>query len=291
MAWHRRLIAAKYTAKRHAQTERQKEMAIIRELCVKLAEENPDWGYGRIQGTLENLGHTVSDTTVGNILRAAGILPAPERAKQSNWKTFVRSHMDVMAVADFLNVEVWTLRGLVRFHVFFVMSLAKRQVHIAHIGCQTDGCVMEQVARNLTDAEDGILNGMKYFICDHDPLYTQTFRKTLKSSGIKIIQTRIGTPQQNGYAERFVKSMQTECLDHLIFLGEKSLRKAVENYVEHYHHERNHQGLNNLIPFPYSPAKPDKSSAIRKSERLGGLLNYYFRESQPENKQEVELSA
>ena len=211
-----------------------------------------------------------------------------------------------MAVADFLNVEVWTLRGLVRFHVFlFCCALLASVIatlfgcHVAgqtpssyrHLGCQTDGSVMEQVARNLTDTEDGFLNGMKYFIISHNPLYPQAFRKTLKDSGMELIQTRIGTPQQNGYAERFVKSIQTECLDHFIFVGEKSLRKAVSSYLEHYHHERNHQGLDNLIPFPYSPTKPDKYSAIRKSERLGGLLNYYFRESQPENGKEELIAA
>jgi len=291
LAWHRKLVAAKYTGRRTVNAERQKEMAIIRDLCVKFAEENPDWGYARIQGALANLGHEVSDTTVGNILRAKGIVPAPERGKQSNWKRFVRSHLDVMAVADFLTVEVWTLRGLVRFHLFFVMTLGKRQVHIAHIGCQTDGTVMEQVARNLTDCDDGFLKGMEYFICDHDPLFTRRFRDTLESSKVEVIQTRVGCPQQNGYAERFVKSIQTECLDHLIFLGEKSLRKAVKSYLEHYHHERNHQGLDNLIPFPSSPSRPDKQRTIRKSERLGGLLNYYHREFDPENGKEEALAA
>lgn len=291
LAWHRKLVAAKYTGKRTINTERQQEMAVIRELCVKFAKENPDWGYGRIQGALANLGYEVSDTTVGNILRAKGIVPAPERGKQSNWKRFVRSHLSVMAVADFLTVEVWTLRGLVRFHVFFVMSLAKRKVYIGHIGCQPDGAVMEQVARNLTDCDDGFLDGIKYFVCDHDSLFTKRFRATLESSGTEVIQTQVGCPQQNGYAERFVKSIQTECLDHLIFVGEKSLRKAVNSYVEHYHHERNHQGLDNLIPFPYAPAKPDKQGTICKSERLGGLLNYYYRDPKTETKEEAPAAA
>ncbi len=108
MAWHRRLVAAKYTGIRRINTERQKEMEVIKELCVKFAEENPDWGYDRIQGALANVGYEVCDTTVGNILRAKGIIPAPERGKRSNWKQFVRSHLEVMAVTDFLNVEVWT---------------------------------------------------------------------------------------------------------------------------------------------------------------------------------------
>jgi len=132
-----------------------------------------------------------------------------------------------------------------------------------------------QIARNMTDSEDGFLRDMKYFICDHDVLYTKEFRETLESSGVEEIgafgiasrsscscpisaSLRFSPsdegrgPQQNGYAERFVEPIQTECLEHFIFLGEKPLRRAVQNYVEHYHHERNHQGLDNLIPFPYA---------------------------------------
>lgn len=131
LRWHRKLVALKYTAKRRIKTDRQKEMELVREFCVKFAEENPTWGYGRIQGALSNLGYKVCEATVGNILRAAGIEPAPERMKKSTWKQFVGSHMATMGVADFLTTEVWTLRGLVRYHTLFVMNLAKRQVHIA----------------------------------------------------------------------------------------------------------------------------------------------------------------
>lgn len=145
-----------------------------------------------------------------------------------------------------------------------------------------NGEVMAQVARNLTDAEDGFLNGMKYFVCDRDPLFTNEFKKTLKDSGVDAIQTRVGTPEQNGYAERFVKSIKEECLDRMIFFGEKSLRNAISNYVLHYHHERNHQGLDNLIPFPYAPINRGQSGSVVKFERLGGLLNYYHRENEKE---------
>lgn len=145
---------------------------------------------------------------------------------------------------------------------------------------------MEQVARNLTDGLGGFLRDARFFVCDHDVLYTKAFRQILQDAGVEVIQTRVGCPQQNGYAERFVKSIQTECLDHFIFLGEKPLCRAVDQYLEHYHHERNHQGLDNLIPFPKMPSKPDKTAAICKSERLGGLLNYYHREEM-----EVQLAA
>lgn len=197
-----------------------------------------------------------------------------------NSKQFVRSHMDVMSVADFFTVEVWTLRGLVRYHVFFVMNLAKRQVEVAHIGCQLNGAVMAQVARNMTDSCDGILKGRHFFVCDHDPLYTKEFRQILTNSGVEVIQTRVGCPQQNGYAESFVSAIKRECIDQMIFFSENSLRRAVGQYIEHFHQERNHQGLDNQIPFPNIPQNHSESGSIVKSERLGGLLNYYHREEQ-----------
>lgn len=187
--------------------------------------------------------------------------------------------MGIMCVADFLTTEVWTLPGLVRYHTLFVMNLAKRQVQIAQINCQMNGKVMAQVARNLTDAEDGFLNDMEYFVCDRDPLFTNEFRGILEDSGIRVIRTRVATPVQNSYAERFVKSLKAECLNRMIFFGENSLRKAVDEYVKHYHHERNHQGLDNLIPFPYAPRNKGKSGSVVKFERLGRLLNYYHREN------------
>ena len=234
LGWHRRLVALKYTAKRKIKTDRQKEMEVIKELCVKFADENPTQGYGRIQGALSNLGYQVCEATVGNILRAAGVPPSAERMKKSTWKQFVRSHMATMCVADFLTTEVWTLKGLVRYHTLFVMNLAKRQVHIAQISCQMNGEVMAQVARNLTDAEDGFLGGMEYFVCDRGPLFTNEFEEPLGSSGVRLIRTRTATPEQNGYAERFVKSIKEECLNRMIFFGEKSLRTAISNYVLHY---------------------------------------------------------
>ncbi|MDP4643714.1 MAG: integrase core domain-containing protein [Opitutales bacterium] len=284
LRWHRNLVALKYTAKRKIKTDRQQKMEVVKELCLKFADENPSWGYGRIQGALANLGYEVCDTTVGNILRAAGIPPSEERMKKSTWKQFVRSHMATMCVADFLTTEVWTLHGLVRYHTLFVMNLAKRQVQIAQISCQMNGQVMAQVARNLTDAEDGFLDGMKYFVCDNDTLFTNEFCETLEVSGVKVIKTRVATPEQNGYAERFVKSLKEECLDRMIFFGERSLRKAVNEYMEHYHHERNHQGLDNLIPFPYAGKIKGRSGSVVKFERLGGLLNYYHRENGEEER-------
>lgn len=128
LRWHRRLVAWKFTAKRKIDTDRPERRLLITELCVKFAEENPGWGYERIQGALANLGYHVSKTTVGNILRRAGLCPSPDRTGKSSWRQFLRAHLATTCVADFLTTEVWTMGGLVRYRVFFVINLAKREV-------------------------------------------------------------------------------------------------------------------------------------------------------------------
>lgn len=283
LGWHRKLVALKYTAKNRAKTACQKRRETIRSLCLKFATENTGWGYGRIQGALANVGYKLSRTAVGNILREHGITPCPDRSKGSTWRQFIRSHMSVIAAADFLTTEVWTCRGLVRYYTFFVIRLDTREVHIAHIGCQLNGQVMAQIDRNLTDGFSGFLKGARFLVLDHDPLYTQYFQKIIEDTGVKVIQTRGGCPQQNGYAESFVSSIKRECLEKMIFIGENSLRRAVSQYIQHYHSERNHQGLDNIIPFPKAASVGASEGLIVKSVRLGGLLNYYHRMPRDEN--------
>jgi hypothetical protein len=160
LRWHRQLVAAKwnYSQRRKRPPGRPAVSAEITELVLQLARENPAWGYDRIQGALANLGHNVSDSTVGNILRAHGIESAPERKRQTTWKTFLRAHWETLSSIDFTTVEVWTRGGLVTFYLLFVMRLDSRRVHLA--GCTTnpDGPWMKQVARNLSDCNDGFLN-------------------------------------------------------------------------------------------------------------------------------------
>ena len=135
---------------------------------------------------------------------------------------------------------------------------------------------MKQIARNLTDAEDGFLNGVRYLIHDRDPLFTDAFRELLKLSGVKTVKLPAHSPDLNAYAERFVLSIRSECLDQIIPLGEHHLRQAVKEYTEHYHFERNHQGLNNeLIEKPGD--EPNMDGAVECHERLGGVLKYYRR--------------
>jgi hypothetical protein len=140
----------------------------IVDLVLRLARENPSWGYDRIQGALANLGHEVSDQTVGNILKKHGIEPAPERRRQTTWKAFVKSHWDVLAVIDFTIIEVWTMRGLITYYLLLVMELATRRIHFAGCTPNPDDPWMKQIARNLTDVEDGFLSGKRYVLMDRD---------------------------------------------------------------------------------------------------------------------------
>ena len=175
-------------------------------------------------------------------------------------------------------MEVLTLAGLRRYFVFFVIELKTRRVEIAGIHHQPYGGWMEQVARNLTDALDGFLRGASHMIHDRDPLFTQTFDQVLKNGGVTPIKLPPRSPNLNAFAERFVRSIKEECLGRVVGLGERHLRLLVREDVEHYHRERNHQGLGNqLLSGDAPPADPD--AAIRRSKRIGGLLNYYHREA------------
>ena len=276
LRWYRSLVARKYdgSAKRGPGRPRVKET--IQELVVRMAKENVSWGYGRIQGALENLRHTVSRSTIARILKEHGIEAAPQRRKGMSWATFLKSHWDVLAATDLFTVEVMTLRGLVRYHVLFVLELSTRAVEIAGIVPEPNGAWMEQIARNLTDAFEGFLRGKRYLIHDRSPLFTSGFTEILKAAGVKVVKLPPMSPNLNPHAERFVRSIKSECLAKMIFFGEKQLRRAIDEFMIHYHGERNHQGLGNeLIVSEESAGKTEGEICCR--ERLGGLLRYYHR--------------
>ena len=193
-----------------------------------------------------------------------------------SWKTFLKAHWGAIAATDFFSVEVIAQSGLVRYFVLFVIDLKTRRIEIAGILSQPDGAWMNQIARNLTDCEDGFLNGSRYLIHDRDPLFTKSFREVLKSSGVTTIKLPARSPNLNAYAERFVRSVKSECLAQIIPLGERHLRHAVREYTEHYHVERNHQGIGNEL-IDDQRGTFDSSSGIERRERLGGMLNYYYR--------------
>jgi len=240
-----------------------------------MARENASWGYTRIRDAMGNLGHVIGRTTVQDILNEHGIEPAPQRRKRISWKAFLKAHWDVIAACDFFTVEVLTFSGLRRYYVFFVLELRTRRVDIAGIIHQPYGQWMVQVARNLTDAEDGFLKDKRYLILDRDPLYTAEFRKLLRASGVEPLRLPTRSPNLNAYAERFVLSIKSECLNRLVLVSVGQLRTAVRQYVAHYHAERNHQGLGGRLIEP--PSNDNTSGAIDCHERLGGLLRFYYR--------------
>ena len=160
-----------------------------------MARENPSWGYDRIQGALANLGHKISAQTVGNILKAHGIEPAPQRKRRSTWKTFLKSHWDVLGAIDFTTIEVWTKGGLVTYYLLFVMELATRRVHFAGCTPNPDDPWMQQIARNLTDVEEGFLKGKRYVLMDRDEKFSPAFQAILESEGVEAVPLPAEEPQ------------------------------------------------------------------------------------------------
>jgi len=247
----------------------------ITALVLRMAQENRDLGYRRLQGALANLGHECARSTIAAMLRRHGMEPAPERNRKTTWKEFLKRHWDFIVAADFFTVEVWTRRGLTRFLVLFFIDLETRKVEVAGIASRANGLWMSQVSRRATDAVDGVLNGKRFLIHDRDPLFTREFQSILTSVGVQCVKLPPRSPNLNAHAERFVRSIKESCLNRLILFGEHSLRRAIHEFVEHYHHERNHQGIGNrLIASSQDCHAP---GSLSRRERLGGMLNYYYR--------------
>ena len=277
LAWHRKLIALKWTYPRK-KVGRPPVMKIISDLVVRMATENHSWGYDRIQGALKNLGHKVAATTIANILKRYGIEPAPERRKKTTWRTFLKAHWETFAAADFFTVEVWTFGGLVTFYVLFFMELSTRKVNIAGITHTPDEPFMKQVARNLTDIQDGFLVGHRFLLIDRDSKYCQGFIDIIKDNGTRPVLCPAKAPNCNAFAERFVRSIKYECLNKMIFFGMGSLQRAIQSYLEHYHRERNHQGLENRIIDPGDEVGRIQGR-LQSRQRLCGMLRYHCREA------------
>ena len=272
MRWHRRLIAAKWTYAAKCSVGRPGLMKSIRALILRMANENPSWGYSRIQGELKGVGHTVARTTVSNVLKANGLKPAPDRP--SSWRSFIQAHWGKIAAMDFFTAEVWTPLGLKTHYVLFAIDLKSRRVHICGITRHPNEAFMAQVARNLTDCIDGFLLSHRVLIRDRDCLFTTKFTSVLERAGVRSVLTPVRAPNCNAYAERFVLTIKSECLGKMIVFGDNSLRRACHEFVEHYHHERAHQGLGNE---PIERRSPMGTGEVRCTERLGGILKHYRR--------------
>jgi transposase len=282
LTWFHQLAARKYDSSdvRRGRPPKSKD---VRKLVIKLATENPRWGYTKIGDALHSgLGIEIGRTAVANILAEAGIEPAPEREKSRTWKQFIKAHWDSLCGCDFFAVEALGLTGTVRCMVFFVLVVKTRAVEIAGIATNPDGRWMLQMARNLTDTVDGFLRNATYLIHDRAPLFAEAFEAILRERGVRCVRIPARSPNCNPHAEQFVETIKYECLNHFVLFGERHLRHLIKEFMAHYHGERFHQGLGGqLIEEKEAGLSRDngaRGKIVRRS-RLGGMLNFYCRQA------------
>jgi putative transposase len=224
LAWFRQLAAQKYDGSKARTARRPRKPGDVRSLVLHLARDNPGWGYTKIRDTLRGLKIEIGRTTVATLLAQAGIEPAPDRIGKRTWKHFLKSHWAKLYACDFFSVEVLGVFGTVRHLVFFVMEVKSRAVQIAGIHIAPNGDWMKQIARNLLDPVDGVLRDASYLIHDRDPLFTAAWTAMLEAHGVKCVPIPAHSPNCNSHAERFVKTVRTECLDHFVIFGQRHLR-------------------------------------------------------------------
>ena len=232
LAWHRKLVTKKCDGSQQRRAPGRPPIdPELEALVVRMAQENRSWGYDRIVGALANLGLTISDQTVGNILKRHGLPPAPERKTTTTWKEFIRTHMEVLVATDFFTTEVWTLGGLVTYYILFFIHLESRQVHVAGVTPHPNEAWMVQVARNVTMEAWGFLSPSQYLIHDRDTKFCAAFQHIIEDADVERVVLPPRSPNLNAYAERWVRSVKEECLARLILCGEKALQHALTEYT------------------------------------------------------------
>jgi putative transposase len=276
--WYREMVRKKWDySNRIGKSGRPRIKQELEDWIVKLALENPHDGYKTLAGRLKILGFKTNIETVQNVLKRNGITPAPDRKDQLTWNEFLEMNWENLTATDFLTWEVMTPFGLVTYYILFFIRLKDRKVHLAGVTTHPNGDWMKQIARNLT-TPDGCLKPDQILIHDRGGQYCPAFKRVIEESGVKTVAIPPRSPNLNAYAERWVRSVKEQCLKRLIITSEEMLRKALKEYVEFYHHERCHQGIGNVIPFPRKQDNVgSKEGKVKRLSRLGRLLNYYHR--------------
>ncbi len=279
--WHRDMVAAKFDGSKRRGPGRPSPWRFLTNKVLQLAQENPTWGAPRMHGQLSRLGYHASEPSIRRLMRRLGLNPDPTPSRR--WSDFLERNQAAIVATDFFSVETVSPRGLSTQYCLFFIQHDTRKVCLAGITEHPDEAWMQQVARNLTMEDEGFFKGRKYLIMDRDTKFCKSFKEILKSAGVESLVLPKESPDLNAYAERWVRSVKEECIRELPFLpGPASLHKALTQYLEHYHHERAHQGLGNKIPFPYGPqrSEPHPNAKLQRKSRLGGLLNYYYWEGE-----------
>jgi putative transposase len=269
LRWHRELVRRRWTYP-SATPGRPSIDANTRDLVLRLARENPRWGYQRIAGELNKLGLAVSPSTVRRVLARAGLRPTPRRSGPT-WREFLRAQAAGIVACDFFCVETALLR---RYYVLFFIELQTRRVHLAGITANPDGSWVTQQARNLSLA--GAFGDVRFLIRDRDAKFVAGFDEVFRTDGIEVILTPFRSPQANAHAERFVRTARTECLDWMLILGPRHLERVLRIYVEHYNTQRPHRSLDQHSPVGTTPPPCGTTARPLRRDRLGGLVHEYL---------------
>jgi len=274
LGWHRRMVRRHWTYPKTAKG-RPPVPDDIQSLIVRLAAENPRWGYQRIKGELAGLGVRVSASSMGRILRAHGIHPAP-RHTTTTWRAFLRSQASTIVACDFLTVDTVWRRQL---YVLFFIELRSCRVWLVGVTDHPTGGWVTQQARNVASAMEDRSVLPLHLIRDRDTKFTRPFDDVWRSVGAHIIRTPVRTPVANAYAERWVGTVRRECLDHLLIVSRPHLERVLAVYVGHYNRHRPHRGLGLVAPDPRpipNVTRPLTADRIRRHDVLGGLIHEYI---------------
>ena len=257
---------------RHRTAGRPRTGPTIRRLVLEMARDNPTWGYRRICGELTGLGHKIAPSTIWEILKAAGIDPAPQRAAIS-WKQFLSAQAKTIAAIDFFHVDTVFLR---RLDVLFVIEHHHRRVHLAGVTAHPTAAWTVQQARNVLMDLGERTDGLKFLIRDRDAKYTDAFDAVFTAAGMRIITTPVQAPRANAICERWIASARRECTDRILIAGRRHLRHVLAEYVDHYNTHRPHRTLGQQPPDGRADVAPaDDNVRVRRRDRLGGLLHEY----------------
>lgn len=272
LRWHRALVRRRWTYS-HRKPGRPVLSQETVELIVRLARENPRWGYLRIVGELKKLGIVVSKTSVATVLRHHRLPPAPRRSGPT-WSEFLRAQAKGILATDFFSVDTITLR---RLYVLFVIEIDRRRVHLLGVTANPIGPWVTQVARNFASDLEDAGRHFRFLVRDRDTKFTASFDAVLASIGIETIRTPVASPRANAFAERFVRTVRQDCLDHLLVVSQRHLEALLADYVCHYNEARPHRGLDLDPPLPRPATWTIRDGEIIRRDLLGGIVHEYER--------------